>query len=121
MADKDDLQIGDLVKVNRKNGSGVAWVYLGPQVEPGEYERQCDECRGRGYIRAMAVTRNCEDCDATGIIYDPEPEDVETGMARLRMVGDDSTHIYDYSDFDKMPEEESENVCSCGQLGCGWG
>jgi hypothetical protein len=35
------------------------------------------------------------------------------------MVGDDRKFTFEESELTKLPEDM--NVCSCGQLGCGWG
>jgi hypothetical protein len=45
-------------------------------------------------------------------------EEVETGMVVIRMVGDDQDHIVDPDDLTPI---DSDGICSCGQLGCGWG
>lgn len=99
MANQADLKIGDMVTVAGKNNRKIAFVYQGPQTEPGVSE-WWDE-------------------DAEEYVYDDDPEPVETGMAKVRMVGDDHTHIFDFEDLTVI--EDEGNVCSCGQLGCGWG
>lgn len=94
MANQEDLKLGDTVKV--KGFSGVACVYRGPQTEPGQSEWWDD--------------------DADEMVYDEYPDDVETGRALVRMVGDDHIHVVDFDDLTVIDED----VCSCGQLGCGW-
>ena len=82
------LAIGALVKV--RGFSGVACTYVGPEVE-----RYWDLDEG---------------------IYPEEPEERETGMAIVVMVGDDHKHVVDFDDMTLIPD--GENICSCGQLGC---
>lgn len=50
-----------------------------------------------------------------GISWD-EPEERETGMARMVMVGDDHVHIIDPEDVTAIPEDDY--CASCGQVGC---
>lgn len=97
MANQEDLKVGDLVKV--KGFHGVACGYCGPHTEPGLTEWWDD--------------------DAEEMVYDEEPEDVETGRAVVHMVGDNQKFVVDFEDITVIPDDE--DICSCGQLGCGWG
>lgn len=60
--------------------------------------------------------------DDTGDEYEVEGDDGEweddttSGDVMAVMVGDDRTHQVAISDLTLL----DENVCSCGQIGCGW-
>jgi hypothetical protein len=109
------IAAGTTVKV--RGFSGVACVVVGPQTEPGNTESECAECNGCG-LDPTSDEIMCEYCDGTGLVYDEEPGTVETGKLLVRMVGDDTKHAVDPEDCTPLTDEESENVCSCGQLGC---
>ena len=65
---------------------------------------------GISFYFHSAETEPDEDTEWTGY-------EVETGMARMVMVGDDRVHIVDPEDISEIPED---SFCrSCGQIGCG--
>ncbi len=83
------MKIGAYVRV--KGFSGVACIFVGMQIE-----RFWDLDEG---------------------IYLEDPEERETGMALVVMVGDDHRHAVDPED---MTEIDEETFChGCGQIGCG--
>lgn len=76
---------------------GVVCVFLGPETE-------------RRYLEIVD-----DDGKPTGDYDTSETEDVETGRALVRMVGDDGRHPVDPTDL----RPHHDDVCSCGQIGCG--
>ncbi len=83
------IEIGSYVRV--KGFRGVACTFVGMQTE-----RFWDLDEG---------------------IFPDDPEERETGMALVVMVGDDHRHAVDPEDMTVIDEE---SFCgSCGQIGCG--
>lgn len=111
------LKPGDAVKV--RGFSGVACRVIGPQTEPGPTEFTCYECNGNMSHGSSSVPP-CDVCEGNGYLYDDDPEPTETGKLLVVMIGDDHKYAVDPEDCELIDEDE-ESICSCGQLGCGWG
>lgn len=77
---------------------GIAWRYLGPEMEIREDNRYWE--------------------DEDGWVWeDEEPEETETGWARMEMIGDDREFIIEPCDISELAEDA---YChECGQIGCG--
>lgn len=99
-------------KLRVRGFGGVACSFRGhpvyftePTAEP------CETCRGDD------LETVCHDCDATGVAYWNEPEELEDDTrAIVVMVGDDSKHTVPIEDCEPI---EREDYCGeCGQIGC---
>lgn len=90
---------------------GVVFTYRGPLVErvhPEIYVDNPDDPEG--------------DMVPSGEYDMGEIEEIENpDRAIVVMVGDDHRYTVDASDVLPYDEEKHGEVCSCGQLGCGWG
>ena len=85
------LKQGDHVIVSGRRG--VVFSVDGPHME----EREIEWDDGEGYILV-------------------EHELVESDLIEAHMIGDDRTFVLDPDDCTLYTDE----VCSCGQEGCGW-
>ena len=82
---------------------GVAWAYLGPEVNMVPVEPEgWDDLEWCGHFPE----------------YPDDFEEVPTGMVLMVMVGDDAVFTFDPDDVTEIPEDA---FChECGQIGCGW-
>jgi hypothetical protein len=81
---------------------GIALVFLGPELTA--FNDPVLAC----------CDRDAADCDCAS----PDTEGL-TGMARMRMVGDDREHLVDPHDIAELGEDDY--CAGCGQVGCGHG
>lgn len=89
-----------------KDMPGVAWHVLGYGTKWTEEDWE--------FVGDVDDDRENED----NYIY-VEPEEYEDkSEVRCVMVGDDSVHVFDIDQLEKL--EEDEYCAGCGQIGCGW-
>lgn len=103
----DTLDFNALYTV--KGYRGVAFTLIDYGVTE-EYEGDyliCDDENCDHQVSEMCWTEG-----ETSIVTDLD-------WVRAVMVGDDREHLVEVSELTKI--DESQSVCSCGQLGCGWG
>jgi hypothetical protein len=98
---------------------GVVLRYVGPETDkvlPEPPEHTCEDANA--YDADDPYGYGCAICIAWG--SDEEDwETVETGRVYVRMVGDDQHHAVDQEDLTRLEDQEDE-ICSCGQIGCRW-
>lgn len=90
---------------------GFVLRYVGPQmskqlISPPDHD--CEE---------EAELNESDDCWCGWYGEDEDDwEELPTGSALVRMVGDDQIHPVEYENLTPY----TGPVCSCGQAGCGW-
>lgn len=106
-----DLRKGDYVLVPSLQ-RGMVFTYRGPVIErrhPEIYVDDPNDPEGD-----MVVPSGEYDMSETEEIADES-------RAIVVMVGDDHRYTVDLEDVEFYSEDDHGDVCSCGQLHCGWG